>query len=135
LLEVAGCRLAFICHFATLSLLRYEGTNRMAIRVDPENNETRALFDMVDFSGQRVLEIGCGDGRLTWRYADRTVHVTAIDAFAESIAQAKKDLPGGLEGRVDFQHVAFEAFAATRERPSEADGRQQFDIALLSWSL
>ena len=37
----------------------------MMIRIDPEKNETRALFDMLNFSGQRVLEIGCDDGRLT----------------------------------------------------------------------
>jgi tRNA G46 methylase TrmB len=43
----------------------------MAIRIDPENNETPALFDMVNFSEQRVLEIGCGNGRVTWRYADK----------------------------------------------------------------
>ena len=30
----------------------------MVIRVDPENNETRALFDIANFSGQQVLEIG-----------------------------------------------------------------------------
>ena len=100
----------------------------MAIRVDPENNETRALFDMADFSGQHVLEIGCGDGRLTWRYAGKAAHVTAIDPFAESIARAKENLPSDLEGRVDFHHVAFEDFAATCE-PST------FDIVLLSWSL
>jgi len=37
----------------------------MTIRVDPENNETRALFDLANLSGKHVLEIGCGDGRLT----------------------------------------------------------------------
>jgi hypothetical protein len=42
----------------------------MIIRIDPENNETRALFDMLNVSGQRVLEIRCGDGRLTcWTLA------------------------------------------------------------------
>ncbi len=25
----------------------------------------RALYELADFSGRRVLEIGCGDGRLT----------------------------------------------------------------------
>ena len=49
----------------------------MMIRVDPENNEPRALFDLADFNGRSVLEIGCGDGRLTWRYADNVAHVTA----------------------------------------------------------
>jgi tRNA G46 methylase TrmB len=37
----------------------------MTVRVDPENNETRALLDLVNFTNKRVLEIGCGDGRLT----------------------------------------------------------------------
>ena len=58
----------------------------MTIRVDPENGEPRALFNLVDLSSRRVLEIGCGDGRLTWRYADRAAHVTAIDPFEGSIA-------------------------------------------------
>lgn len=35
----------------------------MTITQDPENNETRALLDMVDFSGKHVLEIGCGERR------------------------------------------------------------------------
>jgi len=100
----------------------------MTIRVDPENNETRALLDLADFSGQRVLEIGCGGGRLTWRYAGRAAHVTAIDPFAESIAQAMENLPRELRGRVEFHHMAFEDFAAASE-PSA------FDVAILSWSL
>lgn len=100
----------------------------MAIRLDPENNETRAVFDLADFSGQHVLEIGCGDGRLTWRYAGRTAHVTAIDPFAESIMRARENLPAELQGRVEFHHIAFEDFAAASE-PST------FDVAILSWSL
>ena len=50
----------------------------MTIRSDPENSEIRALFDLVDFCGKHVLEIGCGDGRLTWRYAEAAAHVTGI---------------------------------------------------------
>jgi SAM-dependent methyltransferase len=60
----------------------------MTIRVDPENNEIRTLLELADFRGQLVLEIGCGDGRLTWRYAGRAEHVMAIDPFAASIARA-----------------------------------------------
>jgi 2-polyprenyl-3-methyl-5-hydroxy-6-metoxy-1,4-benzoquinol methylase len=100
----------------------------MAIRVDPEDNETRALFALGDFRGRRVLEIGCGDGRLTWRYAAEAAHVTAIDPFAAGIARAREDLPGELQGRVEFHAIAFEEFAVASE-PS------RFDLALLSWSL
>jgi 2-polyprenyl-3-methyl-5-hydroxy-6-metoxy-1,4-benzoquinol methylase len=99
----------------------------MTIRTDPEGNETAALFDLVDLDGAEVLEIGCGDGRLTWRYAEQAAHVTAIEPFEDSIARAKErlrevDLP------VEFRHVSFEDFAAG----VDAD---VFDVALLSWSL
>ena len=100
----------------------------MTVRTDPEGNETDALFDLVDLEGAEVLEIGCGDGRLTWRYADRTAHVTAIDPFADGIARARRQLPERLRGTIDFRHVAFEDFAAD----SDPD---VFDIAILSWSL
>ncbi len=100
----------------------------MTIRIDPENNETRALFDLADFSGQHVLEIGCGYGRLTWRYADKAAHVTALDPFAEGITQAKQNTPPELQNRVEFHHSAFLDFAAA-SKPSK------FDIAILSWSL
>ena len=100
----------------------------MTIRVDPENNEPRALFDLVEFNGQRVLEIGCGDGRLTWRYADSAAHVTAIDPFEASIARAKENTPEELKSRVNFRHITFDDFAAESRSLT-------FDIAILSWSL
>ncbi|MGH2538837.1 MAG: class I SAM-dependent methyltransferase [Candidatus Promineifilaceae bacterium] len=100
----------------------------MAIRIDPENYETQALFALADFTGQRVLEVGCGDGRLTWRYAGQAAHVTAIDPFADSIARAQENLPAELRGRVEFQAISFADFAA-------ASGPARFDTVLLSWSL
>jgi ubiquinone/menaquinone biosynthesis C-methylase UbiE len=74
----------------------------MAIGIDPENNETRALFDLADFRGQHVLEIGCGDGRLTWRYAGRAAHVTAIDPNADRIVRARENMPHELSGRSSY---------------------------------
>ena len=99
----------------------------MTVRVDPENNETRALLDLVDFTGKRVLEIGCGDGRLTWRYASRAEHVTAIDPKAEAITRAKENLPKELKNRVEFHQLAFEDFSATC-KPSS------FESIIFSWS-
>jgi len=100
----------------------------MAIIVDPENNEARTLFDMVKLDGQQVLEIGCGDGRLTWRYAHKAAHVTAIDPSAKQIALAREQLAGPLAERLEFQCIAFEDFAA-------ASAPSFFDVAILSWSL
>jgi len=100
----------------------------MTIRTDPENNETRALLDMADFSRRNVLEIGCGNGRVTWRYADNAAHVTAIDPSAKQIAQARADLPSHLQDRIEFQDIAFEDFAA-------ANAATSFDIVILSYSL
>lgn len=100
----------------------------MAIRIDPEKNERRALLDLVDFAGRRVLEIGCGDGRLTWRYAERAAHVTAIDPSAEAIGRAREDMPEELREHVEFHAAAFDDFAAG-STPS------RFELIMLSWSL
>jgi 2-polyprenyl-3-methyl-5-hydroxy-6-metoxy-1,4-benzoquinol methylase len=100
----------------------------MTIRSDPENHEIRALFDLVDVSGKHVLEIGCGDGRLTWRYAEATAHVTAIEPFEEAIGRANVNQPDTLRDQVELHHIGFADFAAARES-------QMFDIAILSWSL
>jgi 2-polyprenyl-3-methyl-5-hydroxy-6-metoxy-1,4-benzoquinol methylase len=100
----------------------------MTVRSDPERNEIRALLDLVDFSGKQVLEIGSGDGRLTWRYAEAAAHVTGIEPFEEAIGRASADQPDGLRDQVEFHHIAFEDFAAARESG-------MFDVVILSWSL
>lgn len=100
----------------------------MAVRLDPENNESKALFEMEDFAEKHVLEIGSGDGRVSWIYADRAAHVTAIEPFTQSYERAKEDLPPELEGRIEFHNLAFLDFASRIE-----DAR--FDTAILSWSL
>ncbi len=100
----------------------------MTIRIDPEGNETDVLFDLVEVEGREVLEIGCGGGRLTRRYADRAAHVSAIDPFADAIARANTWLSEAPNDRIEFRHVAFEDLSAA----TEAD---VFDVTLLSWSL
>jgi 2-polyprenyl-3-methyl-5-hydroxy-6-metoxy-1,4-benzoquinol methylase len=98
------------------------------IKQDPENNETQALFELVDFTDRNVLEIGCGDGRLTWRYAEHTAHVIAIDTFEESIVRALANRPETLTDKVDFRHQSLEDFG-------QANSPSEFDIVILAWSL
>src|SRR5438105_693906 len=57
--------------------------------IDPEGNETRTIHELVDFSDKDVLEIGCGDGRLIWRYADKVASVVGLDPFERDIEQAR----------------------------------------------
>jgi ubiquinone/menaquinone biosynthesis C-methylase UbiE len=98
----------------------------MPVFADPEDTETSALHDYADFSGKRVLEIGCGDGRLTWRYADRAAAVVAIDPKADDVAIALEDCPDELRHKIEFRVARLEEL----EIPAE-----KYDLALLSWSL
>ena len=66
----------------------------MAIDEDPESNETAALASAgVSFAARRVLEIGCGNGRLTKRYAALAASVIAIDPDADAVSELARDLP------------------------------------------
>lgn len=100
----------------------------MTVVMDPEGAEITTLQNLVDFSDRRVLEIGCGDGRLTWRYAEMAAHVTAIDPDLERIAAANEACPRSLRHKVDFQLSSLQEFSYDKASP-------RFDIALLSWSL
>jgi 2-polyprenyl-3-methyl-5-hydroxy-6-metoxy-1,4-benzoquinol methylase len=100
----------------------------MTILSDPENNEARALFDFANFTGKHVLEVGCGDGRLTWHYAEAAGHVTAIDPYEKAILRAKAKVPNALRDRVRFRQIPFEDFAG------ESDSAA-FDLVIFSWAL
>jgi 2-polyprenyl-3-methyl-5-hydroxy-6-metoxy-1,4-benzoquinol methylase len=73
-----------------------------------------------------VLEVGCGNGRLTWRFADQARSVLAIDPDAAAIAEARAGLPEHPRARVTFQQA--NVSAATLSTAA-------FDVVVLSWSL
>lgn len=66
------------------------------------------LLDLLDtYPGQRVLDLGCGDGALTEKIAALGAGVVAVDASAEQIAAARKR---GLDAHVaDGEALAYEA--------------------------
>jgi ubiquinone/menaquinone biosynthesis C-methylase UbiE len=98
----------------------------MASVKDPRGAEARALAELGDFEGKRVLEIGCGDGRLTWLYVEQAAEVLGVDPEEESIREARAALPDQLADRVEFRVADAQALDVPRQR---------FDIAFLSWSL
>jgi len=93
---------------------------------DPENFERKYLTQFADFADARVLEVGCGEGRLTWKYASASRVTLALDTDHDALRIARADCPADLRNRV---HIA-EASAYRLPLPSET-----FDIAILAWSL
>ena len=59
----------------------------------PNETETKYLHKFADFAGKRVIEIGCGDGRLTWQYAKSARLVAGIDLEANDLRLATIDRP------------------------------------------
>ena len=51
----------------------------MAIRGDSAGLEKHYLLDMLGGDAGRILEIGCGDGRLTRKYVETAMQAVGID--------------------------------------------------------
>ena len=94
--------------------------------LDPEGAHLAALRRLSDFRGRRVLELGCGDGRLTLGIASDAASVLAFDPDHEAVERAQQGLPGDLAERVDYR------VASGKEIELEP---QSFDLTVFSWSL
>ena len=73
-----------------------------------------------------MLELGCGDGRLTVDIASQAAHVLAFDPDAEAVGHAKRLLPTELAARVAFTVASGKAIEL---EPAS------FDLVVFSWSL
>jgi cyclopropane fatty-acyl-phospholipid synthase-like methyltransferase len=101
----------------------------MSILQDPEENEIRAFLKYSgSLEGKTILEIGCGDGRLTWRYAGNAARVTGIDPDTARVQRALADFPPHLKDKVVLHNIGLDDFAARAHT-------DLYDIAILSWSL
>ncbi len=98
----------------------------MTDAIDPEGNETRVIHELVDFRGKDVLEIGCGDGRLTWRYVDWAATVLGIDSVESDIDRARSSTPEHL-----FTRAAFRTLDAVSADFAPAS----FDVVVLGRSI
>jgi len=98
----------------------------LGIEIDPEQNEVRALKRVTNWRRERVLEIGCGDGRLTLRLAQLGAIVHAIDPDAKLIRTARRNLPRRFAKRIRY-HVG---------KAEHLDlANESFDLAVFAWAL
>jgi ubiquinone/menaquinone biosynthesis C-methylase UbiE len=95
-------------------------------RRDEDGVEVAAIARVVAVDGKRVLDVGCGEGRMTVFAAGHAASVYAFDPSAENVAIARAALTSEQRRRVRFAVHDAEALDVPRER---------FDIALCGWSL
>ena len=98
----------------------------MTLFKDPEGNEKKHLHRSVNFNSKRVLEIGCGEGRLTWQYASASSLTIGLDSDKNALRVASIDRPTKLDNKVHFSTAQAEYLPFRKET---------FDIAVLAWSL
>jgi 2-polyprenyl-3-methyl-5-hydroxy-6-metoxy-1,4-benzoquinol methylase len=95
------------------------------LRIDPEQREVRALERVAEWRGRHVLEVGCGEGRLSLRLARLGAVVYGIDPDPARIRGARRRL------RRFARRARFRVGRA--ERLAHAAG--SFDLVVLSWAL
>lgn len=96
----------------------------MSVLIDRDGAELRALFAATDFRGSRVLEVGCGEGRLMRRYAHLPALVVGLDPNPQGLSAAAASTAGLPAVRCVQAPAAPLPFR---------DGT--FDVALFGWSL
>jgi ubiquinone/menaquinone biosynthesis C-methylase UbiE len=92
----------------------------------PPGMEVRLIERYVGIKGRRILEIGCGDGRLTRQFAPLASSVVAIEPDPAKIALARR-----LAASEGISYVSFHVNSAERLRLRGGP----FEVALFSWSL
>lgn len=92
----------------------------------PDGMEVGLIERFTSLRGKRILEVGCGDGRLTVQYAAEASSVLAMDPDRPSLEFAIDE----CEYR-GIHNVAFRLGTAERLPARGAP----FDVALFSWSL
>jgi len=90
---------------------------------DLHGAEPRRIEALVPLDGVRVLEVGCGDGRLTGFAAARAAAVYAFDPNAERVETAR--------AATETERVRFGVHGADTLDVA----RETFDVALCGWSL
>ncbi|MFN2105274.1 MAG: class I SAM-dependent methyltransferase [Candidatus Promineifilaceae bacterium] len=93
---------------------------------DPEGIEIEILREIGNLYSCSVLEIGCGNGRLIWRYADSVSSIVGIDPDIKKLAEAVTARPPALDTHIIFAQTQAEDLPFADER---------FETAIFGWSL
>jgi len=93
---------------------------------DPEGRELANLEQVARFQDATVVEIGCGIGRLTWKYSGQARTVLAFDSDGAIVAEALAARPREHMSKVMLVQASAETLPARREA---------FDLAIFAWSL
>jgi ubiquinone/menaquinone biosynthesis C-methylase UbiE len=93
---------------------------------DPEGSEKKYLQKFLDVRNKHILEVGCGEGRLTWKYAGASSLTVGIDPDHDALRVARADSLHDLKTRVHFANASASHIPFSKET---------FDIAILAWSL
>ena len=85
-------------------------------RRDPGRVEPAAIAALVELEGKRVIDVGCGAGRLTSMAAAHAGSMYAFDPDGDAVAKAKKSLPREARKKVSFAVHSAEALDLPRRR-------------------
>ena len=98
----------------------------MATEVDPAGVMSCAILKTADFRDAHVLEVGAGDGRLTFQYGAEPRSIIGIDTKEPDIRVASQCRGVEIRGHVQFLCASATALPFSAE---------QFGIVLLASSL
>jgi len=95
---------------------RPEDYDAMVAAEDVEGNLPRALSELRPLAGARVLELGCGTGRVTQLLVEHGANVIAIDREAAMLAVARRRLADAERPLADVERAFDGDPAAPRGR-------------------
>ena len=99
-------------------------------RRDDEGVEAAAIAALVPLDGKRVLEVGCGKGRLTALAAARASSVYAFDPSAENVAASRAAMNRalswcGAQRWSDIEEIESAAADPSLCHPADATTRRE----------